>query len=99
MTSGIIARALDRGDELAAELIDEAVWALGLALATAQNLLDIEAIVLGGGLAERFGQPFVDRVADELRPRLFVPDHPPAVLAAELGDLSGAIGALVLAGG
>lgn len=99
MTSGIIARALDRGDELAVELVNDAVWALGLALATAQNLLDVEAIVLGGGLAERFGQPFVDRIADEMRPLLFVPDDPPAVLAAELGDLSGAIGALVLAGG
>ena len=99
MTSGIIARALDQGDELATELMDEAVWALGRARAPAQTLLDVEAIVLGGGLAERFGQPFVDRVAEETRPRLFVPDRPPAVLAAELGDLSGAIGALVLAGG
>ena len=99
MTSGTIARALERGDEMAATLLDEAVWALGVALATAQNLLDVEALIVGGGLTERFGQPFVDRVADELRSRLFVADHPPAVLAAELGDLSGAVGAAVLAGG
>ena len=99
MSSGIIARALERDDELAAELIDEAVWALGLALSTAQNLLDLEAIIIGGGLGERLGPPFVDRVAEAMRPRLFVPDRPPAVIAAELGDLAGAIGALVLAGG
>ncbi|MGZ8630933.1 MAG: ROK family protein [Actinomycetota bacterium] len=99
MTSGTIARALQQGDEMAAVLIDEAVWALGVALSSAQNLLDVEAIIVGGGLAERFGQPLVDRIAEEMRPRLFVPDQPPAVLAAELGDLSGAVGAVVLAGG
>lgn len=99
MTSGTIARALRRGDEMTASLIDEAVWALGVALASAQNLLDVEAVIVGGGLAERFGQPFVDRIAEEMRPRLFVPDQPPAVLAAALGDLSGAVGAVVLAGG
>jgi glucokinase len=99
MTSGTIARALQLGDEMAATLIDEAIWASGVALATAQNLLDVEALVVGGGLTERFGDPFVERIAGEMRSRLFVADHPPAVLASELGDLAGALGAVVLAGG
>lgn len=99
LTSGTIARAVQEGDEMAAALMDEAFWALGIALATAQNLLDVEALIVGGGLTERFGEPFVERVADEMRPRLFVGDHPPAVLASELGDLAGAVGAVVLAGG
>ena len=99
LTSGTIARALERGDAVAVSLIDDAVWALGVGLATAQNLLDVEAIVIGGGLSERFGAAFTQRIADEIAPRLFVPDHPPAVLGAELGDLSGAVGAVVLAEG
>ena len=99
LTSGTIARALERGDAVAVSLIDDAVWALGVGLATAQNLLDVEAIVIGGGLSERFGAAFTQRIAVEIAPRLFVPDHPPAVLGAELGDLSGAVGAVVLAEG
>ena len=99
LSSGIWARALDHGDRLAVKLIDDAVWALGIALASAQNLLDLEAIIIGGGLGDRLGTPFVDRIAEAMRPRLFVPDRPPAVLPTELGDLSGAVGAAVLAGG
>lgn len=99
LTSGTIARALERGDAVAAELIDEAVWALGVGLSSAQNLLDVEAIVIGGGLSERLGSAFTERIAVEIVSRLFVPEHPPAVLGAELGDLSGAVGAVVLAEG
>ena len=33
VTSGVIARALEKGDRLTASLIDDAVWALGIALA------------------------------------------------------------------
>jgi glucokinase len=99
MTSGIIERALKHGDAMTQRLMDQAVWALGLALASAENLLDVEAIIVGGGLAERFGRSFVDKIAHQMRPLLFSADRPPAVLPAELGDLSGAMGAVVLAGG
>ena len=99
LSSGVFARALKVGDEMAKMLIDEAVWALGVALASAQNLLDLEAIIIGGGLGDRLGAPFVDRVAAEMQPRLFIPERPPMVLPTELGDLSGAIGAAVVAGG
>jgi glucokinase len=99
VSSGIWLEALERGDRIAHALIDEAVWALGVALASAQNLLDLEAIVIGGGLGDRLGRPFVDRVAKEMRPQLFVPERPPAMLTTEFGDLSGAVGAAVLAGG
>jgi glucokinase len=99
LTSGVIEAALERKDAMAERLVDDAVWALGLALASAQNLLDLEAVVVGGGLGDRLGRPFVDRVADAMRPHLFVPEHAPAMLTTELGDLSGAVGAAVRAGG
>ena len=98
MTSGVIERALAQGDAMAERLIAGAVWALGLALSSAQSLLDVEAMVIGGGLAERFGQPFVDRIAAEMGTTLFHADDPPVVVRAALGDLSGAMGAAVLAG-
>jgi glucokinase len=99
LSSGVYARALAHGDRMAKKLIDDAAWALGIGLASAQNLLDFEAIIVGGGLGDRLGQPFVDQVVEQMTPHLFVPDNPPVVLRTELGDLSGAVGAAVLAGG
>jgi glucokinase len=98
VTSGTIADALALGDRLTIRLIDRAVWALGVALANAQNLLDLEAIIVGGGLGDRLGEPFVHRVQEAAMPHLHVPERPPVFLATELGDMGGAVGAAVLAG-
>lgn len=99
VTSGIWLEAMAKGDRIANMLIDEAVWALGIALASVQNLLDLEAIVIGGGLGDRLGARVLERIAEEIRPQLFVPERPPVLLRSELKDLSGAVGAAVLAGG
>jgi predicted NBD/HSP70 family sugar kinase len=99
LSSGVFAAALKKGDKMAIQLIDEAAWALGLALASAQNLLDLEAIIVGGGLGDRLGQPFVDQIVEQMTPHLFTPDKPPRMLTTQLGDLGGAVGAAVLAGG
>jgi glucokinase len=96
LTSGIWERALEHGDKLAGELIDDAVAALATAIGSAQNLLDVEAVVIGGGMGVRFGQPMADRIAEAMMPHLFNDAHPPAVQVAALGDLGGAIGASLL---
>lgn len=97
LTSGTIGKALRAGDPVATALIHDATWAMSVALATAQNLLDVEAIVIGGGVADKLGPGFVTRVSELMTPQLFVPEHAPQVLPSELGDLSGVTGALVLA--
>lgn len=97
VTSSVIADAMDQGDRLTIELLDQAVEALGIALANAQNLLDLEAIIVGGGLGDRLGDGFVRRVAHEMQANLRIPERPPDVLPTELGDLSGAVGATVMA--
>ena len=99
LTSGVYARALEHGDEMATKLIEDAAWALGLGLASAQNLLDLEAVIIGGGLGDRLGKPFVDQIVGQMEPHLFSADKPPVVLGTELSDISGAVGAAVLAGG
>jgi glucokinase len=96
LASGVFARALERKDPLATRLVDRAVRALGAGIASAVNLLDLEAVVIGGGLGLRLGEPFVEAVRAATLPHLFVPDRPPAMLLAELGDLGGAIGAGLL---
>src|SRR5258708_35877167 len=62
ITSGVMAEALERGDKLAAGLIDDAVWALGVSLASAQKLLDLQAIIMGGRLVDRRQPPRVGRL-------------------------------------
>ena len=99
LSSGVWAVALEKKDKMARELVDDAVEALGVGVASVQNLLALEAIVIGGGLGDRLGPTFVDRIRDAMGPLLFVPEQPPALLSSEFRDLSGAVGAAVLAGG
>jgi glucokinase len=96
LTSGVWARALKHGDDLATRLIDRAVKALGVGIASAVNLLDPEAVIIGGGLGVRFGEKYVGRIATRMHPHLFVPDRPPHMHVATLGDLGGAIGGALL---
>ena len=96
LTSSIWEHALREGDELAEELLDRAVKALGAGIASAVNLLDPEAVVLGGGLGVRFGEPFLRRIEKRMMKNVFADDRPPDLRLAELGDLGGAIGAALL---
>jgi glucokinase len=96
LTSGIWARALDRDDELAREIVSEAVEALGAGVASAVNLLDVEAVIVGGGLGVKLGEPYREHIEAAMLPHLFGDDDPPAVRLAALGDLGGAIGAALL---
>jgi glucokinase len=96
LTSGVWARALEQGDGLAVELVERALGALGAGVASAVNLLDVETVVIGGGLGTRLGEPYVDRIREAMEPHLFVNQRPPRVALAELGDLGGAIGAALL---
>ncbi|MEV4246176.1 ROK family protein [Streptosporangium canum] len=82
------------GDPVAAEVWDDAVEALSLALATYTLLLDPSAIVLGGGLAEA-GPLLSDPLADRLRKRLTFRAAPPLRPAA-LGVNAGMLGAALL---
>ena len=97
LTSGVWERALARTDPVATHLINQAVEALGAGIASALNLLDVEAVIIGGGLGTRLGEPYVARIRDAMMPHLFVDSRPPAVLLATLGDLGGAIGGALLA--
>jgi glucokinase len=98
MTSSVWWRALEQGDKLAHHLVNRAVEALGTGIASACTLLDVEAVIIGGGLGVRLGQPYVDRIAELVRPQVFVRERPPQVVLAALGDLGGAIGAALLVG-
>jgi glucokinase len=96
LKSGVWEEALNEGDRMAQKLLDRAVRALGAGVASVVNVLDVEAVIIGGGLGVRFGEQFRDRIADQMSEHLFANDRPPAILVAELGDLGGAIGGTLL---
>lgn len=96
-TSGVFKAALEQGDEVTADLLDDAVDALAAGIASAVNLLDLEVVVLGGGLADKLGEAFRLRVDAAMQPHLFLAPPQVRLVAATLGDEGGAIGAALLA--
>ncbi|MFN8126781.1 MAG: ROK family protein [Candidatus Nanopelagicales bacterium] len=96
LTSSVWEQSVRGGDPLARELVDTAAQALGAALGSTVNLVDVDGIVLGGGLAAQLGEPFREAVADAMGARVLGDSIPPVRLTS-LGDLSGALGAAMLA--
>ena len=97
MTSGVFAKALAAGDAVTIDLLDEAVAALGASIASAVTLVDLELVVIGGGLADRLGPAFVGRIEQAVRSELFAESSTLRVVPGELGDRGGALGAALLA--
>ena len=95
LTSGVWVRALQAGDKVAEELIERAVQALGVGIGSAVTLLDVEAVIIGGGLGERLGPDWLARIESAANEHIFF-DEKPVYRLAELGDLGGAIGASLL---
>jgi glucokinase len=76
-------------------LLEEAVSALGVAIGSAVTLLDVEAVVIGGGLGERLGPSWLKRIEKAAKAHTFFRE-PPVYRLAELGDIGGAVGASLL---
>lgn len=96
LTSSIWREAVDAGDPLATQLVATAEQAVGAALGSTVNLLDLDGIVLGGGLALALGEPFRAAVDSAMRARVLATD-PPEVRITALGDVAGAVGAARMA--
>jgi glucokinase len=95
LTSGVWLRALDAGDAVARDLLHEAVEALGTAIGSTVTLLDVELVIVGGGLGERLGPVWLKRIEKASAKHTFFGERP-AYKLAELGDMGGAIGASLL---
>lgn len=97
LTSRVWARALEEGDEVSTELFEVAVETIGIAVASVVNLLDLELVVVGGGMAEKLGQDLADRIAAAAAPWMLQPAPGLAFVASTLGDDAGVVGAASLA--
>lgn len=97
LSSSVFKEAYDQGDPVAADLIDFGAEALGKGIASAVNLLDVERVIVGGGLADRMGERFLVRVEAAARPALFLQPPRVEIVPAALGERGGAIGAALIA--
>lgn len=99
ITSGAIQAAFDAGDRVVVEAVERAQYYLGLLVGTCVNFIDPEVVVIGGGVMERLGDAYLEPVRQVARQHYINKDAIESVriVAAELGDLSGALGAAVVA--
>lgn len=84
------------GDNIAAEVIATTAVLLGRVLAGLVCALDLQVVVLGGGVAQ-IGRPFVDPLAAAFREELALPLTDVAIRPAALGTDAALVGAAMLA--
>lgn len=96
LTSSVWAKAWRKEDELARDLLNRAAVALSAGIGSAVNLLDPEAVVIGGGLGVRFEDTLVPGVIEMTGKYLLEPEAPPVMAVASLGDDGGVLGASLL---
>ncbi|HEX2357721.1 MAG TPA: ROK family protein [Micromonosporaceae bacterium] len=90
-----VAACAAAGDAAAGGVWREAVQALADGLLTAQALFDVEAVVVGGGLAEA-GEGLLEPLRAALHERITF-HREPRLVRATLGDEAGCLGAALLA--
>jgi glucokinase len=95
--SGVLAEAIERGDQLVIETITEAGRYLGYGLASVINLLNPQRIVLGGGVIESVELMYEVAVDYARRESLAAPANVVEFTRAKLGDNAGVIGAALIA--
>jgi glucokinase len=92
-----VAALAREGEPTACAIFEQAGAYLGIAAASVVNLLNLEAIILGGGVAESFDL-LAPAVRREIAERAFaVPGDRVRVLKGELGDDAGVLGAAATA--
>jgi glucokinase len=99
LTSSVVERALDDKDELMMEVLAETQRHLGTHLGNLINLLDPEAVVIGGGIAERLGDRFVEPIREQAYKQLLVPRDRESIriAATPLKESAAPLGAAFLA--
>jgi glucokinase len=93
-----VVAAANGGDAEALSVLERFGWWVALGIANIVNLLDPEIVVIGGGLVEA-GTLLMDPIEAAYRDLVMAYDHRPVVdiVAAQLGEHAGAVGAALLA--
>jgi glucokinase len=99
ITSGVLTKALKRGDPLVTEVMERVTAYLTVLIASIVNFFDPEMIVIGGGVAEALGERLLEPIRSDA-PRWFIQikgAERVRIVAAELGDYAGVLGAATIA--
>jgi glucokinase len=91
-----LAKGLEADDKTTIELLAEAADALALVIGNAGALLDLPRVVLGGGVVDKLGEPFLDQIRRSSQFGGFGAETMEVVAADRLDD-AGAIGAAIIA--
>lgn len=96
--SSAFEEALAAKDAVIAKAVDRGAFWLGVGMANLVNVLNPEAIVIGGGVVARFGKRYLDGATAAMKARLMpgLADSVQVVLS-ELGDLAVPAGAALMA--
>lgn len=96
--SRILARAYREGDELVREVIHQTCEYLGIGAANLINVLNPQAVILGGGLIEALGDRMLPRVTKAARAHTIAANAERVrVLDSGLGDDAGVLGSALAA--
>ena len=96
ITSSMIRKSIERGDELVTSCVDEASEYLSGGLASVINLINPKLIILGGGLIEAVDYFYQKTIKEAKLKCLPVPATKIEFRKTALGDFSGVIGAAYL---
>ncbi len=96
--SKILAEAVEAKDGLACRVVDHAAEMLGIAIANWVTVLSIDTIIIGGGVTEALGEPFVDKIRPIFRRYVFPGRlRDCLIITSRLEDDAGLLGAALLA--
>ena len=98
LKSGDLAEAVAAKDPVALKAVQRAAHYLGLGLGGLVNVLGPEIVIIGGGVVNALGDPWVDLVRTSARTQILTdPDGQIKIVRAALGDDAGILGAALLA--
>jgi glucokinase len=93
-----LAAAYAAGDAVVVREVHRAAHYLGRGLGGLVNVFGPQIIIIGGGVADALGQPYIDRVEAAARAQTLAdPEHTIRYALAALGDDAGILGASLLA--
>ena len=86
------------GDQAVHAAINKSATYVGYAVANFLNIFNPQMVIIGGGVVEAIGEPYIKLVRETAETNVFeIARRNVQIVAAKLGDDSAALGAAVLA--
>lgn len=98
LTSRDLGVAIARGDQVAIRAARRSAAYVGVAIGSLMNVVDVGVVVIGGGIAEALGAPYVGRASEVARRQILgAAGRQVPIVASRLGDDAGLLGAAMVA--